>query len=451
MASSTDDATTARGMKRTLEERAESTPEDPIAKQRRQSQISIVLTGGPCSGKSSVLALIRDRLSKRGFQVVTVPEYATHFFANSDGFQGEWVATDKEKELQRVLLRYQIMQEDLFKDYAALNSKPSVLLLDRGCLDQKVFVSSEDVWTSALTSCAVTEKELLDRYDMVMHLATCAKVGEYEWGPGSNNPGRYHTPEEAAKLDKTCEEAYRNHKQLRMVPHCPKFEDKVEQVMGYLEDALGVDGLQGKRHRVEVKLSAEEVPVEVLEKAQAFEITSAFLDKAMHLSVRRRHRVPVEKWSKGLKNGQDTSGAHEKGDLDSTFEERRSIPDEDFLARRAITETAYNSALQIAPHSSVDKHVLSFQTGGSLHYELLYFQGGQNSASGSKLLLDCTVGSPLPDWLHEVSPAGAEVCKKRIESETPKRVLQRNSTAEAASKRILKRNSTAEAASEAGA
>jgi len=61
----------------------------------------------------------------------------------------------------------------------------------------------------------------------VMHLSTCAKVGEYEWGPGSNNPGRYHTPEEAATLDKTCEDVYNGHKQLRMVPHCPKFEDKL--------------------------------------------------------------------------------------------------------------------------------------------------------------------------------------------------------------------------------
>merc|ERR1719162_760585 len=105
-----------------------------------------------------------------------------------------------------------MMQESMFRDFAALNTKPSVLLLDRGVMDQKVFTSSDKIWQSALNRSNVTEKELLDRYDLVMHLGTCAKVGDYEWGPDSNNPGRYHSPEEAAKMDKTCEAAYHEHK-----------------------------------------------------------------------------------------------------------------------------------------------------------------------------------------------------------------------------------------------
>mmetsp|Transcript_116585 Transcript_116585/g.329736 ORF Transcript_116585/g.329736 Transcript_116585/m.329736 type:complete len:218 (-) Transcript_116585:105-758(-) len=173
---------------------------------RRPRSMSIVLTGGPCSGKSSILALIRDRLSKRGMQVITVPEYATHFFANSDGFQPAWVGAQEEQNLQDIFLRYQVTQENMFHEYAALNTKPSVLLLDRAVLDQKVFTSSEEIWQSALDKNNVTEEQLLSRYDMVMHLGTCAKAGDYQWGPGSNNPGRYHTPDEAAALDKKCEE-----------------------------------------------------------------------------------------------------------------------------------------------------------------------------------------------------------------------------------------------------
>merc|ERR1719277_2943805 len=104
-----------------------------------------------------MMALLRDRLARRGIQVITVPEYATHFFSNSDGFQPEWVATEKENDLQNVLLRYQMMQEDLFRDYAELNSKTTVLLLDRGCLDQKVFVSSDDIFQSAMDRNGVDE------------------------------------------------------------------------------------------------------------------------------------------------------------------------------------------------------------------------------------------------------------------------------------------------------
>lgn len=422
--------TPQRGVKRPLE-----TPSKDLA-DKRSRQMSIVLTGGPCSGKSSVLAVIRDRLSKRGMQVVTVPEYATHFFANSDGFQGEWVGTEKEEGLQCVFLKYQMMQEDMFKTFAALNSKPTVLLLDRGVMDQKVFTSSLSIWNEALKQCNVTEDDILKRYDMVMHLSTCAKVGEYEWGPGSNNPGRYHTPEEAATLDKTCEDVYKGHKQLRMVPHCPKFEDKLEFVMKYLEDALGVDGLAGKRERAEVKVIGT-IPEDVLLHSQAWEVQSAFLDTTMQRSVRRRLRIPIESWSEGLKGAhvavpKPTRSCH--GDIDQTFEERRSIPDEHFLARRVIQETEYNTAIQIAPYADVDKHVLSFQLNGQ-HYELFYFQDGGER----KLLLDSTVGAELPHWLEPT--AKGHIHPSGIKSA---RMLKRNSTAEAAdSHRLLRAQSGA--------
>merc|ERR1719221_2188271 len=81
----------------------------------------VVLTGGPCSGKSSALALLRSRLCARGFQVLTVPENATHFLANSDGFQPEWAGTDTQVQMQRVFLDFQLSQEDAFKAFAHLH------------------------------------------------------------------------------------------------------------------------------------------------------------------------------------------------------------------------------------------------------------------------------------------------------------------------------------------
>jgi len=388
--------------------------------------VSIVLTGGPCAGKSSILALIRDRLRKRGIQVVTVPEYATHFFANSDGFQVEWVGTKKEDGLQDVFLRYQMMQESMFKDFAALNSKPSVLLFDRAVMDQKVFTSSEKIWYDALKKNDVTERDLLDRYDMVIHLTTCAKVGDYEWGPGSNNPGRYHNPDEAAELDKKCDEVYAGHKQMRVVPHFPKFQDKVDQVMKYLEDGLGVDGLAGRRQRISVRCTVESVPAEVISQSQAFVITSTFLDESLQLSVQRRLRVTVDSWLAGLKGeapkavDRPISSSH----IDQTFEERRSIPSDNFLARRVLTEDVYHNQIRLARHESVDKHVLTFQSETSgQHYELFYFQG----AAGVDVVLDFAVGGELPSWLA----SGAVTTEAQIE-DGPARKLRRHTTAEAA-------------------
>jgi len=390
------------------------------------------LTGGPCAGKSSILALIRDRLRKRGMQVITVPEYATHFFANSDGFQVEWVGTEKEHGLQDVFLRYQMMQESMFMEFAALNDKPSVLLLDRAVIDQKVFTSSDEIWQSALSKNNVTEAQLLDRYDMVMHLGTCAKVGDYEWGPGSNNPGRYHNPDEALKLDKTCEEVYHGHKQLRMIPHCGKFQDKVDQVMKYLEDALDVDGLAGKRQRSPVSCKVESIPPEVISNGQAFVITSTYLDTSMELSVQRRLRVPVDFWLSGLKgqSEQRMNLPNSSSHVDQTFEERRSIPADNSLSRRVIPEAAYHNQVKLARHESVHKHVVTFQSESGHHYELFYFQ----KAGGLSLVLDSAIGAAQPSWL--TAPEKTEV---PAQPAPPKkmRTLQRFSTAEAAESQHL--------------
>lgn len=436
----TDEMPPPRGLKRSL-----STISHPDkVEETRRKPFSIVLTGGPCGGKSSILAVIRDRLRKRGMQVIAVPEYATHFFANSDGFQPEWVGTEKEQGLQNIFLAYQVMQEDMFLDFADLNAKPSVLLLDRAALDQKAH-TSDSIWQEALRKNHTTEAKLLDRYDLVVHLGTCAKVGDYEWGPGSNNPGRYHNPEEAAQLDSVCEGAYHAHKQFRLVPHFPKFQGKVDQVMKYLEDALGVDGLAGARQRVSVTFTRASIPTEVVSQSQWFEVTSTFLDKSMELSVQRRLRLPVPpSWLAGL-NGTAVSRADlpvSSSHVDQTFEERRSIPADNFLARRVITEDAYHNQVRLAQHESVVKHVITFQSSAGQHYELFYFGPVlyYNQCAELDMILDFAVGAELPAWL---TAAGKVAPSPRPKGQSqPLRKLCRHSTVEAAEAR---RNEVAEA------
>jgi hypothetical protein len=318
----------------------------------------------------------------------------------------------------------------MFQEFAALNSKPSVLLLDRAALDQRAH-TSEDVWQGALRKNNTTERQLLDRYDLVVHLGTCAKVGEYEWGPGSNNPGRYHNPDEAAKLDGVCEDCYRGHKQYRMVPHFKKFQDKVEQVMKYLEDALGVDGLAGKRQRSIVRFAGETIPPDVLSQAQAFEVTTTYLDEAMEVSVQRRLRVPVATWLARLKGDvpSSTDLPASSSHVDQTFEERRSIPADNFLARRVITEDVYYNQVRLARHENVLKHVLTFQSACGQHYELFYFEG----TGKLDIIVDSAVGVNFPSWListgeemEKPSPCRKEPSQRKV------RKLGRHTTMEAA-------------------
>merc|ERR550514_2231242 len=92
----------------------------------------VLFTGGPGAGKSSAIATLRDRLSKRGFQVVVVPECATVLLTNSDGFDPAWKGTDAFVELQRIFLQYQLDHEKAHEAVTRLSTKQAVMLYDRG-------------------------------------------------------------------------------------------------------------------------------------------------------------------------------------------------------------------------------------------------------------------------------------------------------------------------------
>merc|ERR1712094_95043 len=93
---------------------------------------------------------------------------------------------------------------------------------------------------------------------------------------------------------------------------------------------------------------------------------------------------------------------------------------------------------KLAPSTGIDKHVLSFQAGSGLHYELFYFQGSVGS-----LVLDLPVGAELPSWLEreaeaEVRPRPVGKVAMTSFRKAP-RALKKNSTEEAAVQYLRKR------------
>jgi nucleoside-triphosphatase THEP1 len=48
----------------------------------------VVLTGGPCGGKSSSLVSLKDTLRRKGYRVMTMPEIPTILMSNGAQFPG---------------------------------------------------------------------------------------------------------------------------------------------------------------------------------------------------------------------------------------------------------------------------------------------------------------------------------------------------------------------------
>ena len=186
----------------------------------------IVITGGPCAGKTQALKYIKEYFTPKGVTVLSVPEAATELIS---GGIAPWTCTSK-KEYQKYQLILQLQLEQIFMDAAkAMNQEEVLIVCDRGILDAKAYIT-QDEFDEFLAEVGITEEEALCRYDAVFHLETAAK-GQEEAYTLSNNHARTETVEEAVLVDDRTQDAWKNHPEWYMIGNEECFRDKMEKLM----------------------------------------------------------------------------------------------------------------------------------------------------------------------------------------------------------------------------
>lgn len=187
----------------------------------------IVITGGPCAGKTTALNSIRKVFSEKGYTVVFVPETASELIS---GGIAPWT-TDTNQTFQHTLLQLQLEKERLFIHGAKLLKGADNLLIvcDRGAMDNKAYTTNEE-FSNILNLMNTTENELLSRYDAVFHLATAAK-GTDEFYTLDNNAARYETSAEAIALDDRLLAAWANHPYHFTIDNSSDFELKINNLI----------------------------------------------------------------------------------------------------------------------------------------------------------------------------------------------------------------------------
>lgn len=194
----------------------------------------IVITGGPCAGKSTAMSRIQDELSRMGYTVLFVSETATELIC---GGIAPWTCSTN-AEYQKFQLRLQIEKEKIFEEAARTMPADKVLIVcDRGTLDNKAYMSAEE-FAEALASIGSNEVELRDRYDAVFHLVTAAKGAE-EFYTTQNNSARTETADEAAAIDDRLISAWTGHPHLRVIDNSYSFEDKIKKLIAEIASFLG--------------------------------------------------------------------------------------------------------------------------------------------------------------------------------------------------------------------
>ncbi|MBQ6795446.1 MAG: ATP-binding protein [Clostridia bacterium] len=194
----------------------------------------IVITGGPCGGKTTALERIRTHFSNLGYTVVIIPETTTELILG--GISPQTTLTNQ--DFQHCLLMLQMEKEKYF-EWGAVRLKGAekiLLLCDRGAMDNKAYTYKGE-FSNILSLVKTTEDELLSRYDAVFHLVTAAKGAE-EFYTFSNNAARYETIEEAVEMDNRLIKAWQNHPHHTIIDNSTDFDTKLNRLVGKISQFL---------------------------------------------------------------------------------------------------------------------------------------------------------------------------------------------------------------------
>lgn len=199
----------------------------------------IVITGGPCAGKSTALKWIKEHFEKKGFTVLTVHETSTELIR---GGVAPWTCRTH-AIYQKCLFQIQLAREDAILEAAATMPTKKILLVhDRGALDGKAYLT-DDEYAQMIASLSYTEKELLARYDGVFYLMSAARLSG-EIYTTANNAARTEDASEAAALDDRTGKIWSGHPHFVTVEGTPDFEEKMHRLLHAVEDLL--DGEKGQ-------------------------------------------------------------------------------------------------------------------------------------------------------------------------------------------------------------
>jgi len=194
----------------------------------------IVLTGGPCAGKTTALNWISNYFSKRGYTVLFVPETATELISNG---VAPWTCGTN-YDYQTFQAKLQKIKEQIFEDAAKTMKSDKILIVcDRGMLDNKAYMTNTE-FKRLLKEMNTNETKERDSYDAVFHLVSAAK-GKEEVYTLANNQARTETVEQAKELDDKIISAWTGHPHFRIIDNSTDFEEKLERLLKEIASFLG--------------------------------------------------------------------------------------------------------------------------------------------------------------------------------------------------------------------
>ena len=204
----------------------------------------IAIAGAPSGGKSTCARSVVDALNDGGVPAYLLPEVATSEIQRlkAAGMPVEAFATSAARlALQARFFERQLLLENQIMARAAKEHPGAkvVLVCDSGLPSGAAYTA--DKWNVVESMVGVRTARMLERYHGVVVLETVASHDQdlYEYGVGSNNEARYHSPRQAVEeVQPALVAVWSKHQRYRYVEAQANFDDKLDDCFTKVTELL---------------------------------------------------------------------------------------------------------------------------------------------------------------------------------------------------------------------
>ena len=170
-----------------------------------KENLNILITGGPCAGKTESLQHIKAYLIGLEYNVYICNEIPTMLISNGIDTQ----KIDK-LDFQKLVIQLQIEMQKIYENVLSLSkSNKNIVLFDGSPIDCLKFITKKE-FDDIVSNYGLTYDTILNSYNGVIHLETVAKKFP-ELYTTSNNSARKSDVNEAVNRDNRLIEAYKDH------------------------------------------------------------------------------------------------------------------------------------------------------------------------------------------------------------------------------------------------
>jgi len=360
----------------------------------------LVLTGGPCAGKTTGQNRLSDFFENLGWKVYRAPETATVLMQG--GIKFPELTKDDAFLFQENLIKTMLAIENTYFDVADTCPKNCIVICDRGIMDATAFITMEE-WDLMCKRNGWNAVDMRDnRYDQVIHMVSAAKGAE-EYYTTEEHATRSEGVELARLRDDRASAAWVGHPYYDVVDNSTTFDGKLVRTISSVCHRLGID--VGDRLLVESKKRKFLIAImpsdDVFPDYQDFEVIHDYL-----LTSGQKNQARLRKRGQhGSYTYTHTTRRHvEKTDAEKTDGEKREAPE----LKQAISRRDYIILLaqKDQRRSSIYKKRRCFIWNNHYYQLDVYLEPCQTKCRGLILLESYTVDSStefvdkLPSFLN---------------------------------------------------